>query len=80
SSLYRWRSTFEQIGAVVKPPSPIRGRPRVIGLAAFTAMKDIYRTNVDTYLDELMWYLAIHHDTVISKSSLHENLRKAGLT
>ncbi|KAJ4474512.1 hypothetical protein C8R41DRAFT_847853 [Lentinula lateritia] len=43
-------------------------------------MKDIYRTNADTYLDELMWYLVIHHDTVISKSSLHENLRKAGLT
>ncbi|KAJ3897184.1 hypothetical protein F5879DRAFT_774774, partial [Lentinula edodes] len=57
-----------------------QGRPRVIGLAAFTAMKDIYQSNADTYPDKLMWYLAIHHDTVISKSLLHENLWKAGLT
>ncbi|KAF8234978.1 hypothetical protein L208DRAFT_1393168 [Tricholoma matsutake] len=36
--------------------------------------------HTDTYLDELQWFLAIHHDIVISISALQVNLDKAGLT
>ncbi|KAJ3924572.1 MAG: hypothetical protein NXY57DRAFT_858836, partial [Lentinula lateritia] len=43
-------------------------------------MKEIYNHHPDSYLDELVWFLALHHDVVISKSALHDNLRKAGLT
>lgn len=79
-SLYRWRAIFTEFGSVLKPPSPIRGRPRIIGLAAFTAMRELYERHPDTYLDELQWMLAIHHDIPISVSALQDNLVKAGLT
>ena len=32
------------------------------------------------YLDKLVFWLAIHHDIVISKSALHLNLKEAGLS
>ncbi|KAJ7834467.1 hypothetical protein B0H14DRAFT_3709394 [Mycena olivaceomarginata] len=56
------------------------GRPRIIGLAALTAIKEIYTRHADTYLLELQWWLAIHHDIQISISSLHETLERTGLT
>ncbi|THU81440.1 hypothetical protein K435DRAFT_592083, partial [Dendrothele bispora CBS 962.96] len=80
ASLYRWKAIFDEFGQVTNPPSGLRGRPRMIGLAALTACKEVYRHNSDTYLDELQWFLAVHHDIVISIPALHENLQKAGLT
>ena len=56
------------------------GRPRLIGMAAMNAVKDIYARNSDAYLDELQWHLAIHHDIAISISALQETLIRAGLT
>jgi transposase len=79
-SLYRWRNLMDNIGSVVAAPSPLHGRPRLIGLMAMTAIKDIYTRQPDLYLDELQWYLAIHHDLAISKSALQDNLIKAGLS
>lgn len=71
---------MDSIGSVVAPPSPLHGRPHLIVLMAMTAIKDIYTRQPDLYLDELQWYLAIHHDLAISKSALQENLIKAGLS
>ncbi|THU91026.1 hypothetical protein K435DRAFT_675018, partial [Dendrothele bispora CBS 962.96] len=34
----------------------------------------------DTYLTELQWFLAVHHDIAISISALQATLQKAGLT
>ena len=45
-----------------------------------TAIKEVYHNEADAYLDELVWWLAIHHDIVISRSALHKNLLDAGLT
>ncbi|KAJ7723041.1 hypothetical protein B0H16DRAFT_1334353 [Mycena metata] len=79
-SLYRWRETFDEFGKVTKPPSPLRGRERIISLAALNAAKEIFFHDPSVMLDELMWYLAIHHDIVISKSALQATLVRAGLT
>jgi transposase len=79
-SLYRWRKLLDEFDSVTPPPSPLRGRPRIIGLAVMTAVRQLYEQHPDTYLDELQWYLAVHHDTAISISSLQRNLDKAGLT
>ncbi|KAK7005478.1 hypothetical protein R3P38DRAFT_2556727, partial [Favolaschia claudopus] len=65
-SLYRWRSIFEEFGKVTKPPSPLRGREQIVGLAALNAAKEVYFHDSSVMLDELAWYLAIHHDIVIS--------------
>ena len=80
SSLYRWAKIFDDFGSVTPPPSPMRGRPRLIGMAAMDAIKDIYARNSDACLNELQWHLAIHHDLVISVSALQETLVRAGLT
>ncbi|KAJ7106367.1 hypothetical protein C8R44DRAFT_638728 [Mycena epipterygia] len=80
ASLYRWAKIFDEFGSVTPPPPPIMGRPRVIGLAALTAIKEIYTKHPETYLVELQWWLLIHHDIQISISALHDTLEKAGLT
>jgi hypothetical protein len=52
----------------------------MIGLAALTAIKELYERHPDTYLNELQWFLGIHHDLPISISALQEHLDKAGLS
>ncbi|KIM73344.1 hypothetical protein PILCRDRAFT_15316 [Piloderma croceum F 1598] len=79
SSIYRWQSLFEELGSVTRPPSPLHGCTCIISRTVLTAVHDIYKSEPDIYLDELVFWLAIHHDIVISKSALHKNL-EAGLT
>jgi len=71
---------FKEFGTATQPPSPLRGCPCIITLAVLTTVKELYERHSDTYLDELQWFLAIHHDIVILISALQENLDKAGLT
>ncbi|KAF7344640.1 Tc1-mariner class transposase [Mycena venus] len=74
TSLYRWKKLFEELGTTVRPPSPLVGRPRILTRAVLTACYDIYQKDPDIYLDELQFWLAIHHDIAISISALQENL------
>ncbi|KAK0444658.1 uncharacterized protein EV420DRAFT_1252373, partial [Desarmillaria tabescens] len=80
SSLYRWRNLFETFGTPANRPAPFRGRPRIVSLAALDAIHVLLKSHPDTYLGELQWYLAIHHDLPISISALQQNLVRAGLT
>ena len=80
TSLYRWRKIFEEYNSVKHPPSPLIGQPRIIVRAVLTAIQDVYKNEADAYLDELMWWLAVHHDITISRSSLQWNLKEARLT
>jgi transposase len=80
SSLYRWKKLFEELGTVTKPPSPLRGRARIITHAILTICHEIYQKQPDVYLTELAWFLAIHHDIAISISALQRNIDDAGLT
>ena len=80
SSLYRWRKLFEQYQTVQRPKSSIMGRPRLIVRAVLTAIKEVYHNEADAYLDQLVWWLAVHHDIAISPSGLLQNLQDAGLT
>jgi transposase len=73
------RALFEELGSTVRPPSPLVGRPRIITRAVLTACYEIYQKDPDIYLDELRFWLAIHHDIVISTSALQQNLDAVGL-
>jgi hypothetical protein len=61
-------------------PSPLKGQTRIITRAILTAVHQLYETTSDLYLDELIWWLALYHDIVISHSGLQQNLQQAGLT
>ncbi|KAJ6467608.1 hypothetical protein DFH09DRAFT_859043, partial [Mycena vulgaris] len=80
SSLYRWKKIFEELGTSERPPSPLRGRPRILTYAILSACHEIYQKEPDVYLEELRWYLAIHHDIIISTSALQKNIDDVGLT
>ena len=79
-SVYRWRAIFEEIQSVTRPLSAPVGRPRAIIRAVMTAITEVYNNEADVYLDELVWWLAIHHDLPISRSALQKTLVTYGLT
>jgi transposase len=79
-SLYRWQRIFEEHGTVTRPLSPLRGRARIISRAVLDAIHVVYKSNPEIYLDELQYWLAIHHNIAISIPSLHQNLEDVGLT
>lgn len=79
ASLFHWRAIFNTFGTVNKPPLPLKGWTRIITRTVLT-VHQVYGAAADIYLDELVWWLAIHHDIVISCSTLQETLQAAGLT
>ena len=80
ASIYRWRNLFNEFHAVTRPRSGLVGHRRILVRAVVTAIKEVYNNEADAYRDELVWWLAIHHDVTISRSTLHKNLQEAGLT
>lgn len=79
-SLFRWQQIFKEHGSVMRPPSPLIGRQRVITRAVLTAIYEIYSEDSDLYLDELCTLLAVQHDIIVIKATLSRNLLEAGLT
>ena len=78
--MYRWCNIFAEFSSVNQPPSGLLRRPKIIICAVLTAIREVYHNEADAYLDELVWWLGIHHDIAISCSALHKNLQDAGLT
>ena len=74
ASLFHWRAIFDAFGTVNKPPSPLKGWTRIITRAMLTPIHQVHESAADIYLDELVWWLAIHHDIMISCSDLQESL------
>ncbi|PCH40964.1 hypothetical protein WOLCODRAFT_70610 [Wolfiporia cocos MD-104 SS10] len=79
-SLYCWQHIFEDFSHAVKPPSPLHGHICIITCIAMDSIHLLYQNHPNTYLDELLFWLAIHHDIIISPSALQRNLWEAGLT
>jgi len=79
-SLRRWMTIFEEHGAVNRPPSPLRGRPQIIIRVVLNYIQELFRTDPDLYLDELLLLLAANHGIAISRSALQNNLENAGLS
>jgi len=75
ASLFFWRAIFNTFGTVNKPPSLLKGQTSIL-----TAIHQLYETTADLYLDELVWWLALHHYIMISCPALQQNLQQAGLT
>jgi hypothetical protein len=80
ASLYRWKAIFEEHGSVNQPYFSLCGWARILTRAVLTAVHTLYESDSDLYLDELVLWLAVHHNIGISVSALQENLQKARLT
>lgn len=80
SSIYRWKAIFKEHGSVNRPRFAPHGPTRRLTRAVLTAVHTIYEQDSDLYLDELVLWLAINHDIIISVSALHDNLKQSGLT
>ncbi|KIM76786.1 hypothetical protein PILCRDRAFT_44277, partial [Piloderma croceum F 1598] len=80
ASLYRWDAIFEEHGHVIRPPSPLVGRTRIITRAVLTAIHTLYEQEPNLYLDELCTFLAVQHNLIVSKATLTHSLTAASLT
>ena len=81
ASLYRWQAIFEEHGSVIHPPSLLKGqRTHILTHALIQACQDLFSRESDLYLNEVVAWLALEHDIVISISTLARNLTEVGLT
>nr|GAT45393.1 predicted protein [Mycena chlorophos] len=80
ASMYRWDELRDVFGQAENPNPLLRGWERIVSLAVLDAIRTVYHHEASVMLDELRWYLAIHHDVAISISALQATLERAGLT
>lgn len=74
ASLYHWKALVETLGDVVRPPSPLLGRTCLVTRAVMSEIEVLLRAHPATYLNELAWWLGVHHNIVILRSTLKETL------
>ncbi|PCH42712.1 hypothetical protein WOLCODRAFT_72066, partial [Wolfiporia cocos MD-104 SS10] len=67
SSLYHWQHIFEDFGRAVKPPSLLCGRIRIITHTVMDSIHLLYQNHPDTYLNKLLFWLAVHHEIAAEK-------------
>jgi transposase len=79
-SIYHWQVVFDEHSTVNQPPSPLVRRTRTLARALLTTCHMLFEEDSNIYLDEVVYWLAICHDIVISTSTLSRNLLEAGLT
>ena len=70
SSMYRWQGIFDQYGSVNRLPSPLIGHAHILMCALLTTCQTLYEEDSDLYLDEVVSWLALNHDIVISTLTL----------
>jgi transposase len=78
-SIERWENTYA-IHGCVDPPTPLRGRPRVLTNRMTEELRDLIVESPSLLLDEIGEWLAIYHDQPILSTALHDNLKDLGLT
>ena len=76
---YRWRTIFEELSTVSRPPSPLVGQTRLLTRAVLTALEYLSAEESDLFLDEACTWLGVVHGIMITPSTLSRNLLDAGL-
>ena len=76
TSIYHWQVVFDEHSTI----NPLVGRTRTLARALLTTCHMLFEEDFNIYLDEVVYWLAICHDIVISTSTLSRNLLEAGLT
>ncbi|KAF8492773.1 hypothetical protein F5888DRAFT_1618582, partial [Russula emetica] len=78
-SIERWEHNYQTHGSV-NPPTPLRGRRRLLGSHIAEELHELLIENPSLLLYEIGEWLAIYHDQPISTTALHDNLKDLGLT
>jgi transposase len=78
-SIQRWNHHYNTHGHV-DPSSALRGRPRILNAQAINDLYELIQETPSLFLEEIGEWLTLFHDTPISTSALHKNLRELGLT
>ena len=67
ASLYWWEVIFAEHESVICPPSPLRGQNlRILTHALIQACQDLFSQECNLFLDEVVAWLALEHDIMIS--------------
>jgi transposase len=79
-SVQRWANNLATHGHVLPPRNPLQGRRHTLNAIHIYGLIGIIEASPAMYLDELQDWLALEHDMLISKTTLHDSIRDAGLS
>jgi transposase len=77
---YRWLRNDDLHGSYLSSNTYTRGRPRTLTPAMTNDLIDLISEAPHLFLDEIQEWIAIAHDTGISKTSIHTIIRDCALT
>jgi len=67
-------------GSVIPPHNPLQGHPPALNAEQRNGLFNVLDQAPELFLDEIQDWMALHHDTVISITSLHWVIQDAGLS
>ena len=67
-------------GSVIPPHNPLQGRPPALNAEQRNDLFNAIDQAPEMFLDEIQDWMALHHDTAISTTSLHRVIQDAGLS
>ncbi|KAJ7131847.1 hypothetical protein C8R43DRAFT_849445, partial [Mycena crocata] len=80
SSLFRWKANQADYNSVKPPYNPLQGRPRILNADQTHDLLTLLAEAPEMYLDEIQDWVAVTHDTGISRTALHMLIHDSGLT
>jgi len=79
-SLIRWTQNNHLHGSVVPPPNPLQRRPRILNGDMTHDLYTLLEEAPEMYLSEFQDWIALTYEVHISTTTLHMNIRDAGLS
>jgi transposase len=80
STFFRALRLWRETGAVVKPPSILRGRPRILAHDDLQYILRLLRARPDWFLDELLKLLETNRFISVHYKTIHDELLRSGVS
>ncbi|KAE9402139.1 hypothetical protein BT96DRAFT_785337, partial [Gymnopus androsaceus JB14] len=79
-SIYRWQDNLETHGSVIPPSNILRGRPSAINTQIREDLIALSAESPEFFLDEIQDWIAITHETAISRSQLWQIIEDCSIS
>src|SRR6266481_2450990 len=79
-SVQSWANNLTTHGHVLPSLNPTRGQQHTLNAIHMYGLIGIIEASPAMYLDKLQDWLALEYDILISKTTLHDNIRDAGIS